>query len=50
MATAILLKERSREMTGMQAFLSLILFSSRVEVCMCVRARGMCGGGAEALA
>ena len=38
MATAILLKERNREMTGIQAFLSLVLFSSRVEkkVCVCV--------------
>jgi hypothetical protein len=37
MATAILLKERNREMIGIQAFLSLVLFSSRVEkVCICV--------------
>lgn len=38
MATAVLLKERNREMTGIQAFLSLVLLSSRVEkkVCVCV--------------
>ena len=36
MATAVLLKERNQEMTGMQAFLS-VLFSCRVEkVCVCV--------------
>ena len=28
MATAVLLKERNREMTGVQAFLSLVLFST----------------------
>ena len=42
MATAVLLKERNREMTGIQAFISLVLFSSRVQkvcvcVCVCVR-------------
>ena len=49
MATAALLKERNREMSGMQAFLSLVLFSSRVEkkVCMymyvCVHACTLAG-------
>ena len=39
MATAVLVKERNREMTGMQTFFSLLLFSSRVQnkVCVCVR-------------
>ena len=36
MATAVLLKERNREMSGMQAFLSLVLFSSRVEKKVCM--------------
>lgn len=49
MATAVLLKERNQEMSGMQAFLSLVLFSSRVEkvcmymyvcMCACVHVRG----------
>ena len=36
MATIVLLKERNREMSGMQAFLSLVLFSSRVEKKVCM--------------
>ena len=36
MATAILLKERNREMSGIQAFFSLVLFSSRVQKKVCV--------------
>ena len=31
MATAIMLKERNREMCGIQTLLSLILFSSHVQ-------------------
>ncbi len=42
MALSVLLKERNREMSGLQTFLSLVLFLSRVNrnvrgrVCMCV--------------
>ena len=36
MATDVLLKERNREMTGVQAFLSLVLFSSKVQKKVCV--------------
>ncbi len=38
MALSVLLKERSREMSGLQTFLSLVLFSTRVnrKVCVCV--------------
>ena len=35
MATAILLKERNREMSGIQAFFALVLFSSRVQKKVC---------------
>ncbi len=46
MALSVLLKERNREMSALQSFLSLVLFSSRVNrkvcvcvcVCVCVRA------------
>ncbi len=38
MALSVLLKERNREMSGLQTFLSLVLFSTRVnkKVCVCV--------------
>ncbi len=36
MALSVLLKERNREMTGIQTFLSLVLFSSRVNRKVCV--------------
>ena len=38
MATAMLLKERNREISGIQLFVSLVLFNSRVQkkVCVCV--------------
>ena len=38
MAVAVLLKERNREMVGVQIFISLVLFTSHVQkqVCYCI--------------
>ncbi len=43
MALSVLLKERNRELSGLQTFLSLVLFSTRVnrKVCVCVCTRYM---------